>query len=452
MTSVAKFEKMQQVNIVQEKNDTDLTMNNSFVRCIIVVSYLCQVLLLYDRYTFQNYIGLVLTFCVAILMFTDCYYIPIALIILTPNVFGTLFMGRVSFVTVLGVALVFRLLITKAKVNFNISDIVWITIGLCNCLHLHFFNAGHTGIEKIFSMLMAMFWLIYIRIENRKNDGAIEKFLAAMSIAVTTNAAVSLLTRKATLYEHSERLGLIGLGSDDPNIAALAITTAIITLISTNYVKVWAKIVSMLILFLCLITTVSISGFLAVIGTVLIFILFTNKERLNLFAIVSLIIVAILAIVIFPNLSIVGEKNDYGETTNYLEYYQEKIGERFDAFVNDDLDAATSGRTKIMRTNLDYLSEQSTISQLFGGYPTNPLGLGMSHNSYADMILRFGYIGAIGVVMLLVYSTVKCLQKAMKTQKYCLFLCKLLFIYWGMTLSLFDGTTSVLWYSVILMF
>jgi len=89
MTSVAKFEKMQQVNIVQEKNDTDLTMNNSFVRCIIVVSYLCQVLLLYDRYTFQNYIGLVLTFCVAILMFTDCYYIPIALIILTPNVFGT---------------------------------------------------------------------------------------------------------------------------------------------------------------------------------------------------------------------------------------------------------------------------------------------------------------------------------------------------------------------------
>ena len=92
------------------------------------------------------------------------------------------------------------------------------------------------------------------------------------------------------------------------------------------------------------------------------------------------------------------------------------------------------------------------VTQLFGGVPVNPLGLGVSHNSYVDLVLRFGYLGASAIILMIFYSTIKCLQKTYNERNYSLLLCKLLFMYWGLSLSIFDGPISVFWYALLLAF
>ena len=121
------------------------------------------------------------------------------------------------------------------------------------------------------------------------------------------------------------------------------------------------------------------------------------------------------------------------------------------SFFNNDYDEASSGRAALTKINLEYFFEQSAKKQLFGGNHVNPLGVNVSHNTFADNLLRFGYVGSIVIFIIMAYSLIKSFQKTRATGNCTFLLCKLLMIYWSLTLSLFEGIGSVLWFMLVLM-
>ena len=176
-------------------------------------------------------------------------------------------------------------------------------------------------------------------------------------------------------------MGLIGIGSNDFNIAAMIISLGIAVTLSSKRLKMWFKVAGVMIMCLTIITTVSISGFLAILLVMLLLAAIMNKNKHNISILLIIIFGALLAVYVFPMLGIMGGEDASGETINYLEYYQEKLTDRFDSFLSNNYDDATSGRTALSRLNLKYFSEQSAMTQLFGGVDTNPLGEGVSHNT-----------------------------------------------------------------------
>ena len=426
--------------------------NATFIRCVVIVAYLCQMLLLYNRSTFEPICGLILAACSAMLMFTPFYYVPVSVVMLTPHAMGTVILGRLSLYTFVGCLLIFRLFIVRFKITFTLTDLWWLFLGLFNWIHTLIFLTDYIGTEKLAIMLFFTLWMIYIRCDSHKKQDIYDRFLLAYAFAILVNATVSLFTRSATIYESSDRMGLIGVSSNDPNIAAMFITIGVAIFMSSNLIKIWLKIIACVLLFFSLITTVSISGFVAAVLVVLIFAIIMNKNKKNISVLLVILLGALLAVYIFPMLGIMGEKNTAGETVNYLEYFQEKINEKAGSFLGEDIDNATSGRSELTHINMQYFAEQSGLRQLFGGNHVNPLGVNVSHNSFADILLRFGYIGLIIVFVIMCYSLLKCLQRTRDTRDCTVLLCKLLLIYWSLTLSLFEGSSAILWFALVLMF
>ena len=405
MFRVAEPKKPLQLNNDTTYGGADLSLNNTLIRCVVVVTYLCQILLLYSRSTFEPVCGLVLAFCSAILMFTPLYYVPVCLILLTPHAVGTVIMGRLSQYMYMGFMLIFRLFIIRFKVTFKMADMAWLFLGLFNWAHTVIYLTSTIGTEKLAIILILTLWMIYIRCDSHKNEGIYDRFLLAFAFAILFNAMVSLVSRSAaSMYESSDRMGIIGFGSSDPNIAAMIITVGIAIFMSSNLIKIWLKIVACILLFFSLITTVSISGLIAAVLVVLIFAIIMNKDKKNVSVLLVILLGALIAVYIFPMLGIMGEKNAAGETVNYLEYFQEKLNEKAGNFAGNDIDNATSGRSELTRMNLQFLSEQSALKQLFGGNHVNPLGVNVSHNSFADIMLRFGYLGFVVVFIIMCYS------------------------------------------------
>lgn len=449
MQGIANLTNPEQLNNPQK--GVGLTLNNVFVKCVIIMSFICQMLVLYNRSIFESVTGPILALCIVILTFTDYYYIPFAIVLLTPHAIGTVIMGRISFYVFMGAILALRLLIIKFDIVFTLSNVLWLMLGLFNVLHLNIFMFEHVGSEKLTYMAIFTAWIVFLFADKRRDSEIVDKFFLTFGIAIVTNATVSLISRTATKYVASDRLGIIGIGASDPNIAAMMLTLAVAIIIGSKYLKVWLKIVLVLIPMLSMITTVSVSGVLAIVILFLIFGIAMNKSGDNLSVFFLIILGALIAVYIFPMLGIMGEENAAGETTNYLEYYQDKIYNRVGAFFADDIDAASSGRTALMQKNMEFLREQSAIKQLFGGNHVNPLGINVSHNTFADIALRFGYVGLFAVIIMIIFSLIKCVQRLKESGNCTVLLCKAMMLYWSLTLSIFDGSVGVLWFTIVLM-
>ncbi len=452
MIRVAEQTKPLQLNKKQTNNGVGLTLNNVFVKCVIVACYLCQMLLLSNRSMFELYISPILAVCFVILTFSEYYYIPYALVMLTPNGLGTIFMGRISFYVFLIFLLVLRMVIVKGTIKFVLSDVVWLILGLANAFYLKITASGNVGWPKIVLTCVLTVWLIYINSDNRNNEGVIDRFLIAFAVAITTDAIVSLITRTATKYAASNRMGIIGFSSDDPNGAAMILSFAMAIFLSAQNIKILPKMVAIICLVFTVITTVSISGLIACVLVLLLYFIIVNKKQQKLSVFLFIVFSVVLAIYLFPMLGITGEENATGEAVNYLEYYQERLNDRFLSFVNNDVDSATSGRTEVTRWNMEWFSEQSTLRQLFGGNDVNPAGRGVAHNTFVDMILRFGYVGFSMIAIYAIYAMVRCIQRARESGNYNLLLCKFLMLYWSVTLSMFDGAGAVLWLAFVMIF
>ncbi len=416
----------------------------------VALLFVCEFLVIYKP-NLEIITGPILTVCMIFLMFTDYFYVPMTVIIVPLGTLGTIFAGKIAIYYLLFPLLLLRITVTGLKFKVRLSDFTLLVLGALHILQLMLIEGYMHNIKTIVYMAATICWFIYIRCLARGDDSLVDKVLVSLAVCITVNALASMFTDNVySKYTSADRLGIAGAGTDDPNIAAMYLCIAFAILLSSQNLKIWMKIPLILLISLSLISTVSISGLLAFAVIAFAFVLFMNKNRKNVLIIVSLVVVLLIAISVFPLLGLSSESEI--NSTNYLEYYQTKLEEKIGHLQNRNFDDATSDRTVNTTNNLEYFSAQPIVNQIFGGNSANPLNILVSHNSFADILLRFGYFGLFTLIIIIIYGTYKQLIFARNSGNCTLLMCKIALLYWSLTLSLYEGMSSCMWMTFLLMF
>ncbi len=424
-------------------------------RFAVAAVFLCEFLVIFNR-SLETVTGPIFVITMTFLQFTDYFYLPFAVTSVVYGALGTMFRGSLGVYLLLLPLLALRLIITKFSVKIRLTDFLIAAIGLYHIAHLYFFESGYfvTGynnqVKKLIFMISLVLWFCYIRSLERSNNGIINKTLLALSLSIATNALASLITGNASNFDSNDRLGLSGIGGNDPNIAAMFLCIAFAVILSSWYLKNWMKAPLICILMATLITTVSISGLIGMVLILFAFLFFMNKDKRNITLFLAIILIALLVISLFPLLNISSESES--KPTEYLDYYQQKLTDKLGALQSENYTDTTSGRLYLSRINLEYFSGQSAVTQLFGGISVNPLGHNVSHNSFVDILLQYGYFGLTAISLMVIYKFFSQWGLARKTGDCTLLMCKLVMLYWSFSLSLFDGNGICLWLAMLVMY
>ncbi len=421
--------------------------SNLIAKLAVVTMFICEFVVLVWP-SAKLITGPTLTLCSAYLMFTDFFYVPLTVIMVPLGTLGTIIAGKYAVYTLLFPLLIIRLLVVGFRFKIMPSDFVLFLIGALHLAQLILFDGYAQATPKTIYIAATLCWFIYIKCYSRDHHGVINNFVMSLAVCVTVNALASLISGRYTLYEGSDRMGLAGVTGGNPNHAGFYIGFTIAVILTNKRLKLWIKLPLLLILAIMIITTVSLSALIGVTVVVLSYFILTNRNKQKLTIFLSIVLVIVLALTIFPLLNI--QSDSTVNSTNYLEYYQDKLLDRLNKLDDQNYDAATSRRTGLTKENLSYFADQSVIRQLFGGNSANPLNTLVSHNCFADILLRFGYVGLFAAIILVIYGFCKQFIYARKHDDFTLLLCKVALLFWSFTISMYEGMLSCMWIGFLL--
>lgn len=421
---------------------------NIMPKTAVVILFLCEffVLLFPDV---QLITGPIFTVLSVYLMFTDYFYVPFTVIIIPMGALGTIIAGKLAIYYLLYPLLLIRLFASGFKLKIKATDFLIIVIGAIHIAELVIVE-DYTNTAKLLYVSATIFWFFYLKCISRENRAYLNNAFTSLAMSITANAFASILSGSYSKYATADRLGIAGVGGGNPNFAAFYIGIAIAIILSTKKFKIFVKLPILLVLGFALITTVSLSGLIGVVVVLLSYFTFANKDKHKLAILLAVLLAAVLAVTLFPLLNIQSESSS--NSTNYLEYYQDKLSERLDSFKNQNYDDVTSNRTSVLKDNLEFFSDQSVMHQLFGGNSVNPYNYLVSHNSYADILMRFGYAGLLAILLAVIYRFYRQLLYARKSGDCIILMCKIALLFWSFTASMFEGIGSCLWIAVLLGF
>ncbi len=428
---------------------------NFCTKLSLALIFICEFLVIFDK-SLGSITGPIFVVTMIFLQFTEYFYVPFAVTSVTYGALGTMLGNSLGVYLLLLPLLALRLIITKFSVKVRFTDFIITVIGLFHIVHLCFFEPGfyvpgyNNQTKKLIFMASLVLWFCYIRSLERENDGVINKMMIALAMSVAVNATASLITGNVSKFESNDRMGISGIGGNDPNIAAMFLCIAFAIVLSSKYLKIWMKVLIVCILMATLITTVSVSGLIGMLLVLFAFLFFMTKDKHNVTLLLLIILVALLVISLFPLLNISSESES--KPTEYLDYYQQKLTDKLGALQSENYTDTTSGRLYLSSINLEYFSGQSAVTQLFGGTSVNPLGNNVSHNSFVDILLQYGYFGLTAISLMVIYKFFSQWGLARKTGDCTLLMCKIVMLYWSFSLSLFDGNGICLWLAMLVMY
>ena len=134
-----------------------------------------------------------------------------------------------------------------------------------------------------------------------------------------------------------------------------------------------------------------------------------------------------------------------------LDAYIIRIQEKIVAFRHGDLDTVTTGRSAIFSEYLSYIFIQSPISMMFGGNSLNIIGGYVPHNTFLSIILQVGLVGALAFFGWIIYNFVISFKKTLNTESNFVILLKVISIFFGFTVSLYQGNVWAIWMYVLVL-
>jgi hypothetical protein len=125
-----------------------------------------------------------------------------------------------------------------------------------------------------------------------------------------------------------------------------------------------------------------------------------------------------------------------------LDEYITRIQEKIEFAQVGDVDKATTERSALTALKWNYITNEAPLIKEFFGFNSLVVVDGAaSHNTYMDLILQFGFIGAITILFFVVIkytSSVLQFVRGDDGEKYVVIL-KTLVLFFALTLSIFHG-------------
>lgn len=268
--------------------------------------------------------------------------------------------------------------------------------------------AGSLSLQRTMIGVFLMVWTVNV-LEHMIYENGAERLLKIFVATTAFLVVISTLSGYQNIYggaygNHITRAGLLGHGAGaDPNFAGLTIVVSFLLLLMSTY-EIKTKVVFAVILIFGLIRTVSLTaiGVFSISIFLYTFIrAFREKQIWGIRVLSGLTVLIAIAVIIYNAADMLGNES--------LISLRDRIQEAIFQITIGDWNDVNSGRSSILSTGLIYWQSQGLLKQLFGGNGLFVLGYA-THNTYLDMLLRFGAVGAGGMALYIL----KCFYRSIR--------------------------------------
>lgn len=297
------------------------------------------------------------------------------------NGIGTMLFGKVTLVWFFLLLLLIRFLVNG---QFRFKRGPFLVLCLCTVYFLY-----GVGEYRMQAFKMTLVVLCTILVANTHEDDP-EK-MNLMLFAIWTSALLEALTLSLGLTGTlSETDRTTGVGFSDPNYASSICLYGFCVLMNLDTKHLWSRVLCVLgslVMALGIFRSGSRSGFLVLLGVVLIHVFLLNNARKKLRYLLLLLLVVVLVLMVVNSGVLRSAKMDA---------LMDRWFSMFDAVQENDLDVATTDRSAVLRYYWNYYSHQNILGILFGGnIPGSEAMLlaghgRVTHNVYMDYLLAFG--------------------------------------------------------------
>lgn len=126
-----------------------------------------------------------------------------------------------------------------------------------------------------------------------------------------------------------------------------------------------------------------------------------------------------------------------------------RIYEKISQFAVGNIREFTTGRSYRALSNLEYAFNRVGIKWFLGGEAIPPDGLLLSHNTYVDLLVRFGLIGFLCIMVRVLYCALRqyknCVKNDYSKERVCLLQIKLIYIAFSFSLSIYIYQEAAWW-------
>lgn len=413
--------------------------SSHWVFMVLVVSMMC----VFINSSLQTITGPIMAICFIYLYFAGYKALVISSIIIANDALGCILMGSISFPYLLLVFIALNALTRWPIIQVRRSQIIASIILIIMLVTLYYY--GIIGIKNIIYTLS--FICAAAQCVSNYEDRAL--FFKGISITVFLISLHTCITGGVEFYETNEystaflRKGIIGVGIGDSNFSSMLLNMGIATALFDKDFKWYLKAAMTICAIYAMTVTLSTSGLIGLLLVIFGYI-YVKRESLPKKLWNTLVIIFLVLLIAFIYTSMPDSMRN--ETIDaYISRMKEKL-----IFINiGNASYFTSGRSDLSYEAFRYIfNEQGNLRLLFG---LNSLfvatGDSVPHNTYIDLLLQIGLIGT-SISLLYILRGIIVAWRDIQRNRMELLL-KIIFLYYFINLSIFQGSLFSIAYIVL---
>lgn len=388
--------------------------------------------------------GPILAVCFTYLYFKGYQPLVAAIIVVANDSLGCIFTGSISFTYLLLVLFIISIFFDHFVIEIRNSQIVAGIIVIIMLLTLLYYET--IAVKNIVYTVTFICAVGY----NLREYEDIELFFKGVAIVAFLISIHTCITGGVEFYELDEysteylRKGILGAGIGDSNYSALLLNLGIACALFDKDFRWYLKLIMTVCAVYAMTVTLSTSGLIGLLLALFAFVLL-KRDSLpkRLFNVIILIFILLIIYNTYMGLS----DNMRNETVDaYIERMQEKS-----VFLQQgEMTEFTTNRSDLANESMDYiLHQQGALGELFG---FNSLFAGtkssVPHNTYIDLLLQIGFTGTFVSMGYILYAGVMAWKDKQRSRRDILL--KIIFLYYFLNLSIYQGSIFALAYLVLI--
>lgn len=432
------------------KNKVDVTLNSlsKLAFPAMIIMYIA-VFVVFSFPRFESITGPIIALCMFCLTFTDYYYSIVAVLIMGNNSLENVFMGKIQFYYFVTVLIILRIFLRNSYVIRK--KYLLYTFILALIFSHYLIVEGANTFRPVLMTILMFICLLYVLNDFGDDKEKLFAFLFHIGLTIFVSA-LSCVVFGGIRYHNTDygiRYGISGAGAGDPNFSGIYLVTGFSIILQNTKMKWYLKVPMLLIMVLAIAKTMSITAFLLLCVTIIMYFIVEKTIEKTFFAI--LLFICIVSFVVFMYQTFPVLHNEY------IEAYKARIMDKFLGYsTSGSMSSLTTGRTYLFSEYWKNFQQQYPLKLLFGGnklllegveYAGDEL---VSHNTYIDLLRRYGIIPTLAFLTVI-------LSKFFKSLKICiinksddgLFLLKLIYLIAAFTVTIHRGESYVLWLSFL---
>lgn len=387
-----------------------------------------------------------------IVLLTPIYYVVPVFAVMWNSSLGTVIGGSISFPFFAMALLVARAILNSEGMVLH-GDKRWtlgIVIAVLYFIHYFFFQASNSSLFNTIYMTICMMWAV---MAADKQPEGMQNIYGSMALASVLSGVHCLLFGGVLYYEATSalkvaRMGVIGAGAGDPVFSGMYLLIGFSILLCNKQMYMWVRLILMTVLLAACIMTVSTTVIIGLLLIVMLYQLINGSLKGGVAKIFIFLIFVGLLLTVYMGLP-------QDARNEQLDAFLDKTIVKFEQFASGDFALATTNRSSLASLYLNFYNRQDGLSYFFGGnrIPITEITFSnlVSHNTYIDLLLRFGLVGTLLLLCLIGKRCFASYHEMRASKKYELFTLKMLFIFYSYSLSIYYGPFFALWFVFLIL-